>query len=261
MLTRVLAAVHDADPRVVVGRVPPDLPVQVHSTQRGAARRRSGRGRLGRPGAGARRRDLHRAAGRRPAAAHRRGDRRAAADRGVGADAGRGLPGRGRAPADAVRGLADRRPCARRSIGWPSERGGLHGASVRELMEYLRVAEVSWRRPGPPPWFDCDTDDDLRDRGGMGEMNELDAWVAGRRRGTRARAAGDAETKRGARRGPRRRSPGAAPGRAGHGVPAWGSPWVAARPGGRVAERHQRAGPGGWPTVGNGHGPRSTTTR
>jgi molybdopterin-guanine dinucleotide biosynthesis protein A len=24
------------------------------------------------------------------------------------------------------------------------------------------VAEVSWRRAGPPPWFDCDTDDDLR---------------------------------------------------------------------------------------------------
>jgi molybdopterin-guanine dinucleotide biosynthesis protein A len=43
-----------------------------------------------------------------------------------------------------------------------AERGDLHGASVRELMEYLRVAEVSWRRPGPPPWFDCDTDDDLR---------------------------------------------------------------------------------------------------
>jgi len=33
MLTRVLAAVHDADPRIVVGRVPPDLPVQVHSTR------------------------------------------------------------------------------------------------------------------------------------------------------------------------------------------------------------------------------------
>ena len=32
MLTRVLAAVHDADPRIVVGRVPPDLPVHVHST-------------------------------------------------------------------------------------------------------------------------------------------------------------------------------------------------------------------------------------
>src|SRR3954469_15553631 len=33
MLIRVLAAVHDADPRVVVGLVPPDLPVQVHSTR------------------------------------------------------------------------------------------------------------------------------------------------------------------------------------------------------------------------------------
>ncbi len=32
MLTRVLAAVHDADPQVVVGRVPPDLPVPVAST-------------------------------------------------------------------------------------------------------------------------------------------------------------------------------------------------------------------------------------
>src|SRR3954465_222020 len=33
MLTRVLAAVHDAEPRIVVGPVPPDLPVPVHSTR------------------------------------------------------------------------------------------------------------------------------------------------------------------------------------------------------------------------------------
>ena len=33
MLTRVLAAVHDADPRVVVGRVPPDLAVHVDTTR------------------------------------------------------------------------------------------------------------------------------------------------------------------------------------------------------------------------------------
>jgi hypothetical protein len=42
------------------------------------------------------------------------------------------------------------------------ERGSLHGAPMRALMDQLRYIEVSWRRPGPPPWFDCDTDDDLR---------------------------------------------------------------------------------------------------
>jgi molybdopterin-guanine dinucleotide biosynthesis protein A len=42
------------------------------------------------------------------------------------------------------------------------ERGTLHGASMQSLLEHLRYVEVSWRRPGPPPWFDCDTDDDLR---------------------------------------------------------------------------------------------------
>ncbi len=26
----------------------------------------------------------------------------------------------------------------------------------------ITAPEVSWRRPGPPQWFDCDTDDDLR---------------------------------------------------------------------------------------------------
>ncbi|HEX8628252.1 MAG TPA: NTP transferase domain-containing protein [Catenuloplanes sp.] len=36
------------------------------------------------------------------------------------------------------------------------------GASVRALLDGLAVARVSWQRPGPPPWFDCDTDADLR---------------------------------------------------------------------------------------------------
>ena len=44
----------------------------------------------------------------------------------------------------------------------PAPGGTLEGASAREMFEALHVAEVSWRRPGPPPWFDCDTDDDLR---------------------------------------------------------------------------------------------------
>jgi molybdopterin-guanine dinucleotide biosynthesis protein A len=43
-----------------------------------------------------------------------------------------------------------------------SSRGGLTGASMAALLDGLRVAAVSWSRPSPPPWFDCDTDADLR---------------------------------------------------------------------------------------------------
>jgi molybdopterin-guanine dinucleotide biosynthesis protein A len=39
---------------------------------------------------------------------------------------------------------------------------GLAGASMRALLAGLDVAEVAWTDPGPPPWFDCDTDEDLR---------------------------------------------------------------------------------------------------
>jgi molybdenum cofactor guanylyltransferase len=39
---------------------------------------------------------------------------------------------------------------------------GLAGASMRALFAGLDVGEVAWTEPGPPPWFDCDTDDDLR---------------------------------------------------------------------------------------------------
>lgn len=39
---------------------------------------------------------------------------------------------------------------------------GLAGAPVRALLAGVRVAEVSWAGTGPPPWFDCDTDADLR---------------------------------------------------------------------------------------------------
>jgi molybdopterin-guanine dinucleotide biosynthesis protein A len=42
-------------------------------------------------------------------------------------------------------------------------RGGtLAGAAIRALAAELTVAEVSWTGSGPPPWFDCDTDDDVR---------------------------------------------------------------------------------------------------
>ncbi|SCL38976.1 Molybdopterin-guanine dinucleotide biosynthesis protein A [Micromonospora pallida] len=44
-----------------------------------------------------------------------------------------------------------------------AERGGtLTGASVRALLAGLVVGELRWSGDGPPPWFDCDTDDDVR---------------------------------------------------------------------------------------------------
>ncbi|MET7376023.1 molybdenum cofactor guanylyltransferase [Micromonospora arida] len=43
------------------------------------------------------------------------------------------------------------------------ERGGsLSGAPVRALLAGLVVREVAWSGKGPPPWFDCDTDEDVR---------------------------------------------------------------------------------------------------
>ena len=44
-----------------------------------------------------------------------------------------------------------------------AERGGtVDGASVRALLAGVDVREVSWSGSGPPPWFDCDTDEDVR---------------------------------------------------------------------------------------------------
>ncbi|MBF9128129.1 NTP transferase domain-containing protein [Plantactinospora sp. S1510] len=40
--------------------------------------------------------------------------------------------------------------------------GVLAGTSMRALMAELTVIGVAWGGAGPPPWFDCDTDDDLR---------------------------------------------------------------------------------------------------
>ncbi|PWU50530.1 bifunctional protein IspD/ispF [Micromonospora globispora] len=43
------------------------------------------------------------------------------------------------------------------------ERGGtLDGASMRALLAGLTVREVAWAGTGPPPWLDCDTDEDVR---------------------------------------------------------------------------------------------------
>ncbi len=161
MLTRVLAAVHDADPRIVVGRVPPDLPVQVHSTREDP------------PGSG-------------PVAATAAGLALVPDDVSYTALLAADLPLLTGEAIDVLRLTAESAPMqgavyrdaeGRRQMlcgVWRTaalrqaidhlieERGRLDGASVRELMNHMRVAEVSWRRPGPPPWFDCDTDDDLR---------------------------------------------------------------------------------------------------
>ncbi|MEU7840804.1 NTP transferase domain-containing protein [Micromonospora sp. NPDC049114] len=40
--------------------------------------------------------------------------------------------------------------------------GNLAGAPVRALLAGLAVGEVPWAGDGPPPWFDCDTDEDVR---------------------------------------------------------------------------------------------------
>lgn len=40
--------------------------------------------------------------------------------------------------------------------------GTVDGAPVRGLLAGLAVHEVSWSGAGPPPWFDCDTDEDVR---------------------------------------------------------------------------------------------------
>ncbi|AEB47914.1 molybdenum cofactor guanylyltransferase [Micromonospora maris] len=41
-------------------------------------------------------------------------------------------------------------------------RGGLAGAALRELLADLAVRELTWPGEGPAPWFDCDTERDLR---------------------------------------------------------------------------------------------------
>ncbi|MFY1705095.1 MULTISPECIES: molybdenum cofactor guanylyltransferase [Micromonospora] len=40
--------------------------------------------------------------------------------------------------------------------------GRLDGAPVRALLAGLTIVDLPWSGTGPPPWFDCDTDDDVR---------------------------------------------------------------------------------------------------
>ncbi|MEV4412473.1 NTP transferase domain-containing protein [Catellatospora sp. NPDC049609] len=37
-----------------------------------------------------------------------------------------------------------------------------HGASMRAVLDGVDVARVRWTGAGPPPWYDCDTPDELR---------------------------------------------------------------------------------------------------
>ncbi|MEV0607690.1 NTP transferase domain-containing protein [Polymorphospora rubra] len=49
------------------------------------------------------------------------------------------------------------------AAGLAETRGGtLAGASMRALLGGLDVTEVPWAGAGPPPWYDCDTVDDVR---------------------------------------------------------------------------------------------------
>ncbi|WP_310376718.1 molybdenum cofactor guanylyltransferase [Catenuloplanes atrovinosus] len=54
--------------------------------------------------------------------------------------------------------------------GLAAERGDLSGASMRALFARLRVRDVRWTGSGVPPWFDCDTEEDLR---------RAEDWAAG----------------------------------------------------------------------------------
>jgi molybdopterin-guanine dinucleotide biosynthesis protein A len=54
-----------------------------------------------------------------------------------------------------------RRLALRAALDRLAAHGPLADAAVRRLLAGVRVAEVS-HAAGPPPWFDCDTDADLR---------------------------------------------------------------------------------------------------
>jgi molybdopterin-guanine dinucleotide biosynthesis protein A len=62
----------------------------------------------------------------------------------------------------ALRAALDRLVAARSGPPAVADGDPLAGASMRGLLVGVRVAEVSWAGDGPPPWFDCDTDADLR---------------------------------------------------------------------------------------------------
>ncbi|MEU8259732.1 NTP transferase domain-containing protein [Micromonospora sp. NPDC048999] len=161
MLHRVLAAVVDAAPRIVVGPAGP-LPAGVRVTREAppgggpVAATAAGLARLG-PGTttiALLAADLPLLT---PAAVT---DLRRVLE-GSGADVACYVDGDGRRQqlcgvwrAAALRAAVDRLAV---------ERGGtVDGAPVRGLLAGADVREVTWSGFGPPPWFDCDTDEDVR---------------------------------------------------------------------------------------------------
>lgn len=160
MLGRVLGAVADAAPVVVVGKVPVDLPAEVRTAHEDP------------PGAG-------------PVAATAAGMALLPRDADHLAVLAADLPfltpvavARLRQELDAstvdgvlyVDGDGRRQllcglwhaPSLRAALHRLSVERGLAGASMRALLTGLDVREVAWTESGPPPWFDCDTDEDLR---------------------------------------------------------------------------------------------------
>ncbi|WP_442933533.1 molybdenum cofactor guanylyltransferase [Micromonospora sp. CPCC 206060] len=69
-------------------------------------------------------------------------------------------PGGRRQPLCGVWRVASLRSAVNRLL--QERTGSLAGASMRSLLAGLTVVDVPWAGAGPPPWFDCDTEDDLR---------------------------------------------------------------------------------------------------
>ena len=102
---------------------------------------------------------------RRPAAAHRRRGRDLLRRRGLAADATgrRGLlRRRRRSTAVALRRLAGRRRCGPPWTGSPPSGAGRSPARRCGRCWPGCRGRGGWSGAGPPPWFDCDTDDDVR---------------------------------------------------------------------------------------------------
>jgi molybdopterin-guanine dinucleotide biosynthesis protein A len=160
MLDRVLRAVPDATPVVVVGKVPAELPAGIRTTVEDPP----GSGPVAAAAAGFALLP-HDAAEvallaadlpflTPPAIAHLRQQLEASTADGalyVDTDGRRQL----------LCGVW-RTPALRAALDRLSKGRGLAGASMRALFADLDAREVAWTEPGPPPWFDCDTDEDLR---------------------------------------------------------------------------------------------------
>jgi len=159
MLDRVLAAVADADPRIVVG--PPELAVPAGTLVTREVP--SGGGPVAATAAG-----LALVPGDIDTVALLAADLplltadalaslRAALAHGAGVDAAAYVDGDGRRQ---MLCAIWRTPALRAAVDRLAAE--LSGAPVRALMAGVRVAEVSWTGTGPPPWYDCDTEADLR---------------------------------------------------------------------------------------------------